>query len=111
MSRLESQFPTTTFTLKLFFRLLLGSCASAAWTLHRAHLCQRAVRSYFQDMECGLHRGLLQSRRLIDIRWDAIGFACISGSATLMEKLPQQNQSVEVSSVLCRIQNERHDIK
>jgi hypothetical protein len=51
------------------------------------------------------------NRRLIGIRWDASRFACISGSTTLMEKLPQQNQSVEVSSVLCRIQNERHDIR
>ena len=59
--RRESQFPTATFALKSFFGLLLGSCASAAWTFHRAHLCQRAVRSYFEDMERGLHRGLLQS--------------------------------------------------
>ena len=55
--RRESQFPTATFALKSFFGLLLGSCASAAWTLHRAHLCQRAVRR----MECGLHGSLLQS--------------------------------------------------
>jgi hypothetical protein len=60
-SRRESQFPTATFALKSFFGLLLGGCASAAWTLHRAHLCQRAVRSYFEDLECGLHGSLLQS--------------------------------------------------
>ncbi len=58
MSRRESQFPTATFALKLFFGLLLGSCGSAAWTLHRAHLRQRAVRSYFKDTECGPHGGL-----------------------------------------------------
>ncbi len=61
VSRCESQFPTATFALKMFLGLLLGSCASAAWTLHRAHLCQRAVRSCFEDMERGLHHGLLQS--------------------------------------------------
>src|SRR4029077_17328381 len=60
-SRGESQFPTATFALKSFFGLLLASCASAAGTLHRAHLCQRAVRSYLEDMERGLHGGLLQS--------------------------------------------------
>jgi|HubBroStandDraft_5_1064220.scaffolds.fasta_scaffold655378_2 hypothetical protein len=55
----DSQFPTALLALESFFGLLLGSCASAAWTLHRAHLCQRAVRSYFEDIECGLHGGLL----------------------------------------------------
>src|SRR6266566_3587384 len=108
MSRRESQFPTATFALKSFFGLLLGSCASAAWTLHRAHLRQRAVRRYIEDMECGLH-GASFNRRLIGIRRDAIRFVCISGSTALMEKLALQNQSVEVSRVLCRIQNEGHD--
>ena len=61
MSRRDSQFPTATFALKLFFGLLLGSCGSAAWALHRAHLRQGAVRSYFKDMECGLRGDLLQS--------------------------------------------------
>ena len=94
-SRCESQFPTATFALKSFFGLLLGSCASAAWTLHRAHLCQRAVRSYFEDMERGLHGGLLQSTSHRHPS-DTIRFMSISGSTALMEKLAQQNQSVEV---------------
>jgi hypothetical protein len=47
--------------------------------------------------------------RLIGIRRDGIRFVCISGSTALMEKLDLQNQSVEVSRVLCRIQNEGHD--
>jgi hypothetical protein len=84
MSKLESQFPTATFALKSFFGLLLGSCASAVWTFHRAHLCQRAVRSYFEDMECGLHGDFLQSTS--HRRRDAIRFACISDSTTPMEK-------------------------
>jgi hypothetical protein len=57
----DSQFPTALLALESFFGLLLGSCPSAAWTLHRAHLCQRAIRSWCEDIECGLHRGLLQS--------------------------------------------------
>ncbi len=36
----------------------------------------------------------------IGIRRDAIRFVCISGSTTLMEKLAQQNQSVEVFRAL-----------
>lgn len=91
MSRRESQFPTATFALESFFGLLLASCTSAAWTLHRAHLSRRAVRSYFENIECGLHCGLLH-RLLIGIRRDAIRFVSISGSTTLMEKLVQQNQ-------------------
>src|SRR4029077_15991091 len=83
-SRCESQFPTATFALKSFFGLLLASCASAAWTLHRAHLCQRAVRSYFEDMERGLHGGLLQSTS--HRHRDAVRFVCISDSTALMEK-------------------------
>ncbi len=59
----ESQFPTATFALKSFFGLLLRSCVSAAWALHRAHLSRRAVRSFFEDMECGAHCGLLPSHR------------------------------------------------
>jgi len=51
------------------------------------------------------------NRHLIGIHRDAIRFLCISGSTTLMEKLTQQNQSVEVSRALRRMQNERHDIK
>jgi hypothetical protein len=41
----ESQFPTATFALESFFGFRLGCCASAMWTLHRAHLSQKAGRS------------------------------------------------------------------
>src|SRR5260370_14348593 len=57
----ESQFPTATFALEWFFGLSLGCCASAVRTLHRADLCRRTVRSYCEEMECGLVHGLLQS--------------------------------------------------
>ncbi len=90
----DSQFPTALLALESFFGLLLGSCASAAWTLHRAHLCQRAFRSSCEDIEFGLHRSLLQSL-LIGIRRDAVQFVGISGSTTPMSKSALQNQSVE----------------
>ena len=51
------------------------------------------------------------NRHLIGIHRDAIRFPCISGSTTLMEKLAQQNQSVEGSRVLRRMQKQRHDIR
>jgi len=51
------------------------------------------------------------NRHLIGIQRDAIRFLCISGSTTLMEKLAQQNQSVEGSRVLRRRQKQRHDIR
>jgi hypothetical protein len=40
----------------------------------------------------------------------ATRLVCISNSTTLMEKLAQQNQSVEVSGVIPHIQNEHRDI-
>lgn len=46
------------------------------------------------------------NRRLIGIRWDAIRFVCTSGSTALSGEVSLQNQSVEVSRVLCRIQND-----
>jgi hypothetical protein len=48
---------------------------------------------------------------LIGMHRDAIQLISISGSTTLMEKLVQQNQSVEAFRALPRIQNERHDIR
>ena len=50
------------------------------------------------------------NRHLIGIQRDAIRFLCISGSTTLMEKLAQQNQSVEVSGAVPHIQNGHRDI-
>jgi hypothetical protein len=60
-SRRESQLPAATCTLESFLGFHLGLCASAVWTLHRANLRQRAVRSHFKDMKCGDHPGILQS--------------------------------------------------
>jgi hypothetical protein len=51
------------------------------------------------------------NRHLIGIHRDAIRFLCISGSTTLTEKLAQQNQSVEGSRVLRRMQKQRGDIR
>lgn len=57
----ESQSPTATFALEWFFGFSLGCGASAVRTLHRADLCRRTVRSYCDEMECGLEHDLLQS--------------------------------------------------
>src|SRR5580704_347412 len=108
MSRRESQFPTATFALEWFFGLRFRCCTSAVWTLHRANLCQRAFRSYFENMERGLHRGLQSTSHRHPSGCHEI--CCISGSTTPREKFVQQNQSVEVLRALPRIQNERHDI-
>ena len=50
------------------------------------------------------------NRRLIGIRSGCYRLVCISNSTTLMEKLAQQNQSVEVSRAVPHIQNEYRDI-
>ena len=101
MSKLESQFPTTTFAHKSFFGLLLGSCASATGAFHRAHLCHRAFWGYFEDMECGLHGDLLQSTA--HRHRGAIRFACISDSTTLIEKKTSKvNQLISRGLFECR---------
>ena len=46
------------------------------------------------------------NRRLIGTRSGCYALVCISDSTTLMEKLGQENQSVEASRALLQIQNE-----
>ncbi len=47
------------------------------------------------------------NRRLIGTRSGCYVLACISDSTTPMDKLGQENQSVEASRALLQIQNER----
>lgn len=50
------------------------------------------------------------SRRRLASSRDATRLLCISDSTTLMERLAQQNQSVEVSGAVPHIQNGHRDI-
>jgi hypothetical protein len=49
------------------------------------------------------------NRRLIVICWDAIRFACTSGSTTLMEKQTSKINQL-ISRALFEFKNERHPV-
>jgi hypothetical protein len=62
---------------------------------------QSAPWTYFENIECGIHRGFLPNRHLN--MTTLLSWICICGSTNLMEKLAQQNQAVEFRALASKL--------